>query len=1177
VFLGCGLGISSTSIQIYQIIFEEYNTLIQSIYNKKCCINGYDSANVAIIKNNLKKFIDIYIDKNGKFIQTYNYSRSTKEDEFNLKTIINQKINIIVYNIRRIVDQINIDFHETFCYGIQVYCAFINVVSQIEHYYYQASKLRVSLSFLQSLVDISQNMITTEKILVDLDPENYAKLFVEELTYKRTEIITDINTFLSELNVNTTKYINTTLITLKTDIKTYFESGLLGIESKIKDIAREIFINPQVLIEELYDYIYYACGPASKIMLAFNQEIEFHKLMAQNRYTFNHEQYNSDYNQMKIELNNLVNEQKQLLFNNLKVSELLITELKKRVIDFINESFQIISQKVNSLTTLTKFEFLNMEFSIKDIISDALTEVSINFSSRVEKTVREEYNIALTNLKNTIKTKIQEDIELINDKLNVEYNGAFSYYSKSLSTFGKNTSVSYTYEVVLQQSTIEQVFAAYKIFFAKIKETYSEENLKSLFVEKQKEVLKKYIFASKFQNYSDIILKDIKEISALSYDRFIQEKSLFQSQIKIFYEQAFRKIIVQFINGKGRDYISNAINFDYENTIYHDFTLMKTAINQTYYTVKTLLDVAELKSLGYILIQSFKNVYKEVRSDINNIIPSKIESVIYPKIETFRDIATTSVANLYIQSLEEESDSIKQKFSSKVADLIPSHLGSAFKGIIEDIFNKTIHDLIQEIKNSYNTKILKDLKIIIETLQSQGKEVSEAVASTNVLDTSDKWASMERYYNKLKKVHNQYNKDSEFNVENEKTIKIESLIKNKIIPYLEKITTSFYFYTKQGQEQLKEVFKVFKVNSLKDSTLTEITNWNKTSDISNIRFLIETIFDNFKSNIINTFNNLKTEFEEESEEYEIEGFSKTSSSRNLEEYDLDQIDSALEGIKEKITNFIKEIRDSPIYSDIIGSKETLVSDLYREASKLTNNFYPYQVLISQYTDNEKIKDYFNELEIEALSIRNKTIEFSSEISEAIDNTMLAIETGRINSWPDIRESLNSKLYTMLDTVFSKKFDKLKDYSINKDEKKSIITVPNIEVPGEDGVTLTTYSFDIKDINIKYGFSLKRNGIYDFKMEIYSGGNITLDVKTKVEERITEIISGKLGSGLIGINADYILHDKSLNYEAYAKINDVNYTVTLMDNDNNIIREVYPEDKEKYIPMKKTVTSRYQTP
>ena len=59
------------------------------------------------------------------------------------------------------------------------------------------------------------------------------------------------------------------------------------------------------------------------------------------------------------------------------------------------------------------------------------------------------------------------------------------------------------------------------------------------------------------------------------------------------------------------------------------------------------------------------------------------------------------------------------------------------------------------------------------------------------------------------------------------------------------------------------------------------------------------------------------------------------------------------------------------------------------------------------------------------------------------------------------------------------------------------------------------------------------------MNVYTEGDITLDIIQNVGDRIIEKISGKLGSGIIGLNADYTLHNLGLDYEAYANINEVN--------------------------------------
>ena len=89
----------------------------------------------------------------------------------------------IRYNLRRIIDMINIDFINTFCYGNELVCAYPDIVSGIDHYYYQASKLRISLNYLQSIVTITQSMIG-DNTLYSFYLTEFIQLFEDELKYK---------------------------------------------------------------------------------------------------------------------------------------------------------------------------------------------------------------------------------------------------------------------------------------------------------------------------------------------------------------------------------------------------------------------------------------------------------------------------------------------------------------------------------------------------------------------------------------------------------------------------------------------------------------------------------------------------------------------------------------------------------------------------------------------------------------------------------------------------------------------------------------------------------------------------------------------------------------------------------------------------------------------------------
>ena len=297
--------------------------------NKDCFKNEYNYEIFEKIKNNLKEFIDIYIDGNGNFISFFNYTSLNKYDEVILINIIVQKGNDIKNNLENIINQIENDFINN------------NENDTIELYNFQVSKLRSSLKFIQSIIPISQSMIENN-IISNLNSTQYIKLFNEELNYKENEILTDINTFLNELNINTTKYINQSLDSLKINIKSYFLSGINieGIEKNIEIIAQSIFINPQEFIKEIENFIDYQSN--KKIILAFNEEMSFHKYLSGNKFNFDFESYKNSFEETYKQILKEYEIQREKLFVNWKTPELIIDKLKKEIKDFIKESNAVI-------------------------------------------------------------------------------------------------------------------------------------------------------------------------------------------------------------------------------------------------------------------------------------------------------------------------------------------------------------------------------------------------------------------------------------------------------------------------------------------------------------------------------------------------------------------------------------------------------------------------------------------------------------------------------------------------------------------------------------------------------------------------------------------------------------------------------------------------------------------
>ena len=382
---------------------------------------------------------------------------------------------------------------------------------------------------------------------------------------------------------------------------------------------------------------------------------------------------------------------------------------------------------------------------------------------------------------------------------------------------------------------------------------YSDSNLLQILNERLTKSLSVFNFEFINQEYSPTIKENILELYTLSYKRLVEERSLFQKKIRELYSKTFKVIISQFVNSKGKDYVTEAINFDYENKIYHAFTLMKSTINQTYYIDKTLLDGDELQYLGYNLVNTIKTIFPEIRDKINHIIPKKIGKVIYPKITIFKNEANNLIAELYISTLEKEGSYLKDNLSSKVFELIPTSLDNPFKGIIQNHFIEDIINIIEDIKQTDYLKILKDLRYITSIMTTYGNEITSAVNATEDNKTSKIWYSMEEYYNDLIKLHKEYDKYSVFEIKNQKSMEIESFINTKIIISIQQIINKYNEETEKRRIIMNTELEKLTVNSLVSSTLTDIKNSNLKDIIGNFQITFNTLFEQFITRITAQF------------------------------------------------------------------------------------------------------------------------------------------------------------------------------------------------------------------------------------------------------------------------------------------------------------------------------------
>ena len=386
-----------------------------------------------------------------------------------------------------------------------------------------------------------------------------------------------------------------------------------------------------------------------------------------------------------------------------------------------------------------------------------------------------------------------------------------------------------------------------------------------------------------------------------------------------------------------------------------------------------------------------------------------------------------------------------------------------------------------------------------------------------------------------------------------------------------------------GKQNMARVLQNFQVNTLIDSTLIHVTNSNLVTIILRYQNSFTQLFKDFTDSIGKQFENFPTLFKQKTNAFVITGFDKTSSTRNLnEEYYLVDIELVLIELEKDYKTFSDKILNSKNYANIANIQSALNTGLSNDALTLTKNFYPYKILIQQYTDDSIIDNYFTQLENEAENISKRTMDYISNTITQIQQTLDVIYEGRLNSWPTIRTEINKVVYDTLDEVFKEKFKNLeKIESSSLTQVKNNLIVEPLNIPGEEEeATLNKITFNISNINYKFGYSLKKDGDYNFKMNVFTEGDITLDIIQSVGNRVIEKISGKLGSGKIGLNANYTLHNLGVDYEAYANIDEVEFSqiaTTYVDENRHIFYSASREFDEKEIYMKKKLRSLYFEP
>jgi len=83
---------------------------------------------------------------------------------------------------------------------------------------------------------------------------------------------------------------------------------------------------------------------------------------------------------------------REKLFEDWKIPESIMDKLKKEIKIFINESYEIASEKIIALTVISEFNFLNISFSFRNLIKETLNNISEFLLSQIDGIINKIYD-----------------------------------------------------------------------------------------------------------------------------------------------------------------------------------------------------------------------------------------------------------------------------------------------------------------------------------------------------------------------------------------------------------------------------------------------------------------------------------------------------------------------------------------------------------------------------------------------------------------------------------------------------------------------------------------------------------------------------------------------------------------------------------------------------------------
>ena len=1154
--------INRTIKEAYESVYNTWNELINSIFYEQVPKNvyGYSGDNKTdyeAVEEEIEKarqylYSNIEKDKD-------NYRRTVK-DQFKIQKLIETKQNEIDSNLGKIINSLEIFFNQNLCIAHEISCKNgnpENLLSSLQQYQFQVAKTRESISDLNSLIPKARSMLGDE-ILNSLNPNDFSELYKRGFNYEAKDLIKDIKDFLDELNKVTREYMKSYVTNIQTELMNSFSKSINfdGLQKEIENIALEIFVDPLPFKKEVHKFMNMGCGPIARVKQIYNDEMNYYS--NKKSYYFEPEKYAKHFEQLLQKIDESYNYESENFLKGIKVSQNIKKEVYDKIEKFIDNGINKLKNEINDYEL--KFEFLDMDYDLNDIITDIMGKEEKNLKEKVNEEIDSKYDYYLELLVLIIRNNLEAKYKDIMAMMKTSYNSAFAVYSNA-------NNVSSTFKLdKLEDSTYETFLNVVTDFFAQMKKIYTENSIMKEVGDAQKVRLEQFNESATYIGLINSIKENLDSFEKASINRYTQEKLSFSSNIVSIIVKGYNITLDSFISKAGKDYING--NYDSENeiNIKPEFDLLNMTIDNSYDYINSLLNTSELSFISKTLADRLKNIFGNINSIINEILPPKINSVINQKLDKFSDNVEYLIPTNFIDKIIDiiTSKNFKNTLNKpKVQILIPNSFSDGFKANLTTIFSSKLN--IDGYKNNFKKQMTDKLNEISNQLKLYNKQMSLTVGSkaqtinSNSMNLIRKdYENFEKYFNNYKEIYNlpvgQLKKDS-----------FTRFLVDEIYTNLKHIIDSFEKEKKEQENNITNAINSFSAEGVVNNVEMDLSNTNISLLIATIDKDLTIIMNNLANSMGEKFDNIGKELKN-SFNTPLTGFNfkQQRRMRNLqsEKYNLKQINEALDKLQEKYNNFRDEVLTNQNFVFVYTKIGSMKKSLNNSANHISEYFYSYQLLLSDYIDPIIA---LNKIENEADKIKQYLYNWLTTQTGGIGKTVESIKDRVTNSWKEAKTKIDVSLTRYFNDIFNFIFSGINnlktDYPISGNQLSP--DIKSIYLYNNKGEVILTINTILNNLDLTYKYDFQRVNVYDFNVILESSGkfNATFDIIT-ADGSYVNTIKDVLGSGVFSVNPKYNLYDKSVEATIKIKNEAAKYT-SIMKVFNETEKQYFDEAIEVY--------------